>query len=93
MDFADLQADGGAIGGAGQGFGDDDVDEVAFYLAAGFEDDVGDEGVGDGGGVEVGSALEAVRGVGMQAVAAAAAADGCGVEPCSFDEDVPGLEG
>ncbi len=88
LDFADLQADRGAIRGAGLGFGDDDVDEVAFDFAAGFEDDLGDEGVGDGRGVEVGSALEAVRGVGVQAVAAGAAADGCGIEPCGFDEDV-----
>ena len=44
--------------------------------------------VGDGGGVEVGAALEAVGGVGVEAVAAGAAADGGGVEPGGFDEDV-----
>ena len=52
-----------------------------------------DEGVGDGGGVEVGSALEAVGGVGVEAVAAGAAADGGGIEPGGFDEDVFGFGG
>ena len=43
------------------------------------EDEVGDEGVGDGRGVEVGAALEAVGGVGVEAVAAGGAADGGGI--------------
>ncbi len=50
-----------------------------------------DEGVGDGGGVEVGSALEAVGGVGVEEVAAGAAADRGGIEPGGLDEDVFGL--
>ena len=57
-------------------------------LASGLEDELGDEGVGDGSGVEVGAALEAVGGVGVEAVATGAAADGGLVEPCGFDEDV-----
>src|SRR5438552_18072911 len=57
------------------------------------EDEVGDEGVGDGGGVEVGAALEAVGGVGVEAVAAGGAADADGIEPGGFDEDVSGFAG
>ena len=57
------------------------------------EDELGDEGVGDGGGVEVGSALEAVGGVGVEEVAAGAATDGSGIEPGGLDEDVFGLGG
>ena len=57
------------------------------------EDELGDEGVGGGGGVDVGSALEAVGGVGVEAVAARAAADAGGVEPGGFDEDVFGFGG
>ena len=52
-----------------------------------------DEGVGGGCGVDVGSALEAVGGVGVEAMAAGAAADAGGVEPGSFDEDVFGFGG
>ena len=84
---------GGRVGGAGGDFGDDDVDEGAFGVASGGEDELRDEGVGGGGGVEVGAALEAVGGVGVEAVAAGAAADGGGVEPGGFDEDVFGLGG
>ena len=65
----------------------------AFGVAAGCEDELRDEGVGDGGGVEVGAALEAVGGVGVEAVAAGAAADAGGVEPGGFDEDVFGFGG
>ena len=54
---------------------------------------MGDEGVGDGGGVEVGSALEAVGGVGVETVAAGGAADAGRVEPCGFDENVFGFGG
>ena len=57
------------------------------------EDELRDEGVGDGGGVEVGAALEAVGGVGVEAVAAGAAADAGGIEPGGFDEDVFGFGG
>ncbi len=54
---------------------------------------MGDEGVGDGCGVEVGAALEAVAGVGVEEVAARAAADAGGIEPCGLDEDVLRLGG
>ena len=85
--------DGGARCGAGGDLGDDDVDECAFGVASVLEDDVGDEGVGDGGGVEVGAALEAVGGVGVEAVAPRGAADADRIEPCGFDEDVFGFGG
>ena len=44
-----------------------------------------------GSGVEVGAALEAMAGIGVEAVAARGAADGHGLEPCGFDEDVFGV--
>ena len=46
-----------------------------------------------GAGVEVRAALEAVRGVGVQAVAARAETDTDGVEPRGLDQDVLGLRG
>ena len=46
---------------------------------------------GDRRGVEVGAALEAVAGVGVQAVAARGAADGHGLEPCRLNEHVLGV--
>ena len=52
------------------------------------EQDAADEGRGNGSGVEIGAALEAMAGVGVQAVTARGAADGHGLEPCGFDEDV-----
>ncbi len=91
--FAEREGDAGAIGGAGLDFGNDDVDEFAFGRTACLENDVADEGVGDGRRVEVGAALEAVRGVGVDDVAFGGAADGALLEPGSFDEDVFGLGG
>ena len=88
LDLFDRECDGRARCGTGGDLGDDDVDEIAFGVASTLEDELGDEGVGCGGGVEVGSALEAVGGVGVEEVATAAATDGCGVEPGGFDEDV-----
>ncbi len=74
--------------------GQDEVDERAFEAAsAGFEDVAADEAVGDGGGGEVGSALEAVAGIGVEEVAAGAGADGGGGEPGGLDEDVAGVGG
>ncbi len=55
------------------------------------EDDAADEGGSDGGRVEVGAALEAVGGVGMEEMAFGAAANSAGVEPGSFHEDVFGV--
>ena len=72
--------------------GDDDVDEGAFGVAAGGEDELGDEGVGDGGGVEVGSALEAVGGVGVEEWRRELRRTRRG-EPGGFDEDVFRLGG
>ena len=88
LDLLDRELDGRARCGAGGDLGDDDVDEVAFGVASVLEDELGDEGVGGGGGVEVGAALEAVGGVGVEEMAAAAATDGGGIEPGGFDEDV-----
>ena len=68
--------------------GDADVDEIAFDAAAVGEQNAADERRGDGRGVEVRAALEAMAGVGVQAVAARGAADGHGIEPGGFDEDV-----
>ena len=52
------------------------------------EDELRDERRGDGRRVEVRAALEAVGGIGVEAVAAAHAADDGGIEPCGFDENV-----
>ena len=90
-DLCDGEQDRGAGCGAGGDLGDDDVDECPVSVAAMLEDDLRDEGVGGGGGVEVGAALEAVGGVGVEAVAAGAAADGGGIEPGGFDENVFGV--
>ncbi len=73
--------------------GNANVDEIAFDVAAVGEQDAADEGRGDGSGVEVGAALEAMAGIGVQAVTARGAANGHGIEPCGFDEDVFGLGG
>jgi hypothetical protein len=94
LDLFDGELNGGTVCCAGCYLGVDEVDEFAFgfsVLACGaavLQDELGDEGVGDGGGVEVGSALETVGGVGVEAVAARVAADGGRVEPGGFDEDV-----
>ena len=61
--------------------------------SAGFEDFLCDEGVGDGRGGEVGAALVAVAGVGVDEMAARGGADGCWIEPGGFDEDVRRLGG
>ena len=91
MDFADAQRDWGAVGGLRGELRDDDVRHGAGDSAAALlHDEAGDEIVGYGRGVEVGAALEAMAGIGVQAVAARAGADGGGVEPCGFDEDVFG---
>ena len=57
-------------------------------MAAVGEKDAADDGGGDRSGVEVGTALEAVTGIGVQSVTASGAAYGHGFEPCGFDEDV-----
>jgi len=95
LDLSDGEVDWGAGCSAGGYFGVDEINEFAFELsiplafgAAVLQDDLCDQGVGDGGGVEVCAALEAVGGVGVEAVAAPTAANGGGVEPCGFDEDV-----
>ncbi len=88
MDFAEGEGDGLAIGSAGFPRRDADVDEIAFDGAAVGEQDAADDCGCDGPGVEVGAALEAMAGVGVQAVAARGAANGHGLEPCGFDEDV-----
>jgi len=93
FDLGDGELDGRTRGGAGFDVWVDEVDEFAFEFATVLEDELGDEGVGGGGGVEVGAALEAVGGVGVEAVAAGGAADAGGVEPCGFDEDVFGFGG
>ena len=74
--------------GAGLERGNAHVDEIAFDVAAVGEQDAADERGGDGSGVEVRAALEAMAGVGVQAVAARGAAHGHGLEPCGFDEHV-----
>ena len=89
VDFAERESDGRAFGGLPCEFGDDDVDERAFELAAASCEEVfGYERVGDGRGVEVGAALVAVAGVGVDEVTARSGADGCRRKPRGFDEDV-----
>ena len=61
--------------------------------AAAGEQNAGDERRSHGCSVEVGAALEAMAGVGVQAVAAGGAADGHGLEPCGFDENILGAGG
>ena len=89
LDLANTQRDGWAVGRARGELGDDDIGEWAGDLAAGVLDDQPrDEVVRKRRGVEVCAALEAVRGVCMQAVAARAGANRGGIEPCGLDEDV-----
>ena len=88
--FAEGERDGLAVGGAGFARGNAHVDEIAFDVAAVGEQNAADERRSDGAGVEVGAALEAMAGVGVQAVAARGAAHGHGLEPCGFDEHVRG---
>ena len=66
----------------------DGADGSFAMAAAGFEDFPGDEGVADLRSGEVGSALKAVAGVGVDLVAAGGGADGGGVKPGGFHEDV-----
>ena len=72
----------------------DDVDHVADERAAsGREDEFGDAVGGGDGRFEIGSALEAVRGVGVDAVALRHAAHGDWVPPRGFDQHVLRLLG
>ena len=91
MDFAERERNRLAIGGAGFPRGDAHVDEIAFDAAAVGEQDAADDGRCDGRGVEVGAALEAMAGVGVEAVTACGAADCHWLEPRGFDEDVLGV--
>src|SRR5215472_4999775 len=93
FDLVEVEFDGWSLGGVEVDVEVDDVDEFAFELAAGFEDELTDQCVSDGNGVEVGSALEAVTGVGVEEMPPRGAADGGGIKPCSFDEDVLGVRG
>src|SRR4051794_20117201 len=86
--FAQPERDGGAISGASFPCGHADVDEIAFDMAAIRKQNATDNGGGDRSGVEIRSALEAVAGVGVEAVSASGAANGHGLEPCGFDEHV-----
>ena len=58
-------------------FGHDNVDQLPVDVAAGFEDELADQRGGNGRRIEVRSALETMRGIGVQAVPLAAAADRC----------------
>ncbi len=91
MDFAECEGDGLAIGGARFPCRHAHVDEIAFDSAAVGEQDAADDCRSDGSGIEVGAALEAMAGVGVQTVTARGAAYGHGLEPCGFDEDVFGV--
>ena len=62
-------------------------------MAAGLENELGDHGGGYGRRVKVRTALEAVGGIGVQAVPFAAAAHGCGIKPGCFDQDIFGFGG
>src|SRR6266702_3920509 len=53
-------------------------------MSAAFENDGGNDLRGERGGVEIGSALEAMRGVCVQAVPARGAANGDRIEPGGF---------
>ena len=90
VDFAERESDGLAVGGARFDGGNTHVDQIALDRAAVGKQDAADEGRGDGCGVEVGSALEAMAGVGVQAVAARGAAHRHGIEPRCLDEHVGG---
>ena len=57
-------------------------------MAAGLEDELADQRGGNGRRIKVRSTLETMRGVGVQAVALAAAADGCRIEPRSFHQNI-----
>ncbi len=87
------ELDGGTVGGRAATSGSMTSMSSPSIFPPACEDELGDEGVGDGGGVEVGAALEAVGGVGVEEVAAGAATDGGGVEPGGLDEDVFGFGG
>ena len=60
LDLSDGEVDGWALRSFCFDLGDEDVDEGAVGVASVLEDELGDKGVGDGGGVDVGAALEAV---------------------------------
>src|SRR4051794_26679641 len=76
--------------GAGGNLRDNHIDEFAFSVAAMLKDDFGYERVRDGGSVEVGAALEAMRGIRVQPVTARRPPDAHGIEPRRLNEDVLG---
>ena len=88
MNFAERERNRFAVGGACFECGNAHVDEIAFDGAAIGKENAADERRGDGSGVEVGAALEAMAGIGVQAVAARGAAHGHGLEPRGFDEHI-----
>src|SRR5882757_2365357 len=87
------EPNGGAQRGPGSSRGDDHVHDLSFNMTAGLEDKLRDHGGGHGGRVEVRTALEAMGGVGVQAVAFAATAHGGGIKPGGFNQDIFGFGG
>src|SRR5277367_2268515 len=84
MNFSEIQLYWGKVKLVG-----DYVDDVADQRAAArCEDQLGDAVGRRNGRFEIGPAFEAVRGVGVNAVALRHAADGDRVPPRGFDQDV-----
>src|SRR5689334_12863093 len=87
--LGNAQQDGGQIQGPR-----DHVDGIADqFAAAGVQNHFRHQIAGENGGFEIRAAFEAVRSVGVQAVAARHLADNSWVPPCGLDHDVAGLVG
>src|SRR5437762_1679700 len=91
LDLMHRELDRWTLCGAGGDLRDNHVDEFALGVAAMLKDDFGYERVRDGGSVEVGAALKAMRGIRVQPVTARRPPDAHGIEPRRFDKDVFGL--
>ena len=72
----------------------DHIDGIADqFAAAGFQNHLRDQIAGENRGFEIGAAFEAMRSVGVQAVAARHLADDSWIPPRRLDHDVAGLLG
>ncbi len=89
--LADRELDRGASDRCRFCGGHDHVDQIALDDAAVAEDELGDQVIGHRSRREVRTALEPVTRIGVQAVAPRGPADGGGIEPGRFDEDVAGF--
>ncbi len=82
------QCDGGATGGPRLCRGNDNVDQLPVDMAASLKDELADQRGGNGRGIEIRSTLETMRGIRVQAVPLAAAADRCRIEPRSLHQNI-----